>query len=108
PGRESQSANTTAGAEGATAPESLRPPDRPGQATLESRWFATSPKGKGRAGKPAWLKLSGADDSGGATRARNPLETPVPPSPTFSDLFDPAEFAGRHIGPQADDLERML
>jgi glycine dehydrogenase len=32
----------------------------------------------------------------------------VNPSPTFSDLFDPAEFAGRHIGPQADDLERML
>ena len=57
-----------ANAEGATTPESLRPTDRLGEATLESSRSNTSgsPTGKTLTRR---VKLSGIDDSGGANSA---------------------------------------
>jgi hypothetical protein len=48
-------------AEGATTPESLRQPDRSGEATLESSRHARLAEGE----SPVRVKLSGIDDSGG-------------------------------------------
>ena len=53
------------GAEGETAPETLKQKDRDGLETLESRARLRAPSPKEQGG-PASLNLSGAKDSGGA------------------------------------------
>ena len=91
------------GAEGATSPESLRPTDRSGEATLESRRSAASPKGK----VPLRTRRGGSDgrealrcrDSGGTNRTITGEEPTLPTRPTLAELEDHGEFARRHIGP---------
>ena len=67
PGRESYRRCQRWGAEGATSPESLRPTDRPGVATLERSRFAGSPKGK---------FIPVVDDTSSTTRAEKALRQP--------------------------------
>ena len=104
PDRESPRQRCARGAEGATSPESLRPTDRPGEATLESRRLAASPTGKAPAGPVA--KLSGATTAGEPTTGHaGPEVAPMSPAvPRLNELQDHDEFARRHIGPDAAEL----
>src|SRR5438874_1623948 len=94
------------GAEGATSPEPLRPTDRTGQGTLESR-RECAPRRRGKApgaaaptaaaGRP---KLSGPDDRGGARqrlRARSDATRRLRVTPEHMPP-DLGGFATPHIG----------
>ena len=55
------------------------------------------------------LKLSGANDSGGATQyPASPGELPMTQQPATTPLAPADEFVRRHVGPTADELGQML